>query len=363
MAPSAVMGVDLPEFLDRTEVMVQSCAASVPPDVNPGVTLGVALGTLAKQGRDKVTIVTSPGIRSLGAWLEQLLAESTGKQGKGLVPVDDEKLGPSDVYGKDRVFVYVRLASAPDPEQDHAIDRLQAAGHPVVRITMNDTMELGQEFFRWQVATAVAGSVLGINPFNQPDVEASKIATRKLTAAFEETGELPEETPILEESGLSLMTDSANEKAIASEAMSRSLEGYLAAHLKRIQPGDYFAVNSYVEMNEENRKDLQAIRHTVRDGKKVATTLGFGPRFLHSTGQLHKGGPNTGVFLQVTSDDAEDLAVPGQRYTFGILKRFQAQGDFEVLAERKRRVLRVHLGPDVAAGLAKLREIVERAVG
>jgi transaldolase/glucose-6-phosphate isomerase len=295
--------------------------------------------------------------------LEQLLAESTGKGGKGLVPVDEERLGPPEVYGKDRIFVYERLAAAADPEQDKAVNVLENSGHPVVRITVNEQIEVGQEFFRWEIATAVAGSVLGINAFDQPDVEASKIATRKLTAAFEETGKLPEETPILEEGGLGLIADSLNEKAIASEAMSRSLEGYLAAHLGRIQTGDYFAINCYVEMNEENRKELQAIRHMVRDWKRVATTLGFGPRFLHSTGQLHKGGPNTGVFLQVTSEDAEDLAVPGQNYTFGVLKRFQAQGDFEVLAERERRVLRVHLGPDVRAGLTKLRDIVQRVVG
>jgi glucose-6-phosphate isomerase len=360
MAPSAVMGVDVRKFLDDAEIMVRSCDRSVPPEINPGVTLGVILGTLAMRGRNKITIVTSPAVRSLGAWLEQLVAESTGKEGKGLIPVDDEELGSPEVYGRDRVFVYVRLASSPDPEQDTAVDALEKAGQPIVRITLNGTIGLGQEFFRWEIATAVAGSILGINAFNQPDVEASKKATRKLTAAFEETGELPKEEPILQEAELELFTDGANEKVIATEAMSRTFEGYLAAYLRRIHPGDYFAVNAYLEMNDENRRELQAIRNAIRDWKRVATTLGFGPRFLHSTGQLHKGGPNTGVFLQITSEDAEDLPVPGQKYTFGVLKRFQAQGDFEVLADRKRRVLRVHIGTDVRAGLQQLREVVQK---
>ncbi|MFQ5790506.1 MAG: transaldolase, partial [Acidobacteriota bacterium] len=363
MVPAALMGVDIPEFLDRAEIMVHSCASSVPPEVNPGVELGVVLGTLARQGQDKVTLVSSPGIGTLGAWLEQLLAESTGKEGKGLVPVDGEALGTPEVYGDDRVFVYERLATEPDLGQDRAVDVLERAGHPVVRITLEDKPDLGQEFFRWEIATAVAGSVLGIHPFNQPDVEASKAATRKLTAVYEETGELPVESAVLEEAPLSLFADPVNADAISSSARSQDLKGLLAAHLQRLRRGDYFAINAYVEMNEENQQLLQAIRHQVRDAKRVATTLGYGPRFLHSTGQLHKGGPNTGVFLQITSDDAEDLPIPGQKYTFGILKRFQARGDFEVLAARGRRLLRVHLGPDVKAGLARLSELVCAALG
>ena len=359
MVPAAVMGVDVPRFLDNAEIMVQSCASVVPPEVNPGVELGIILGTLAKRGRDKVTIIASPGIESLGAWLEQLLAESTGKEGKGLVPIDNEPIGPPEAYGDDRVFVHLRLAPAPSKEQDVAAEALQRAGHPVVRITLVESMDLGQEFFRWEVATATAGSVLEINPFNQPDVEASKVATRKLTAAYEETGELPSETPLLADGDLSLFADARNADAIASSAKLKDLKEYLRAHLGRLGAGDYFAINAYVEMNEENQKELNAIRRSVRSTKKVATTLGYGPRFLHSTGQLHKGGPNSGVFLQITSEDADDLSIPGQKYSFGILTRFQAQGDFEVLVERGRRVLRVHLGPEVKRNLAKLRGIVQ----
>ncbi len=359
MVPAAVMGVDVPKFLDATEIMVHSCASSVPPDVNPGVTLGVIMGTLARQGRNKVTLITSPGIGTLGAWLEQLIAESTGKEGKGLIPIDSEEVGVPEVYGSDRLFIYARLNSKPLEAQDRAVAALEKAGHPVVKIALDDEMDLGQEFFRWEIATAVAGSILGINPFNQPDVEASKIATQRLTSAYEETGKLTEAKPLIHEGDVILFADPQYAVILQRSAPTKSAEGYLAAHLAQIQTGDYFAINAYVEMNSENGGELQKVRHGIRDRKRVATTLGYGPRFLHSTGQLHKGGPNTGVFLQVTSDDAEDLSIPGQKYTFGILKRFQAEGDFAVLAERGRRALRVHLQSDIKAGLAKLRQVVQ----
>ena len=360
MVPAAIMGIDVQRFLDSSALMVQACSASVPPEVNPGVTLGTIMGALAQHGRDKVTLVTSPGIDALGAWLEQLIAESTGKEGRGLIPVDAETLGPPAAYGSDRLFIYIRLNSAPSAEQDAALDALDKAGQPVVRISLGDTLSLGQEFFRWEMATAVASAMLGIHAFNQPDVEASKSATQQLTAAFEETGEVPDETPFLEDLGLRFFSDSANTEAL--HATASDTVACLGAHLGRIQAGDYFAINAYVALNEENHNELQAMRHAVRDAKKVATTLGFGPRFLHSTGQLHKGGPNSGVFLQITSDDANDLDIPGQGYSFGTLKRFQAQGDLEVLAERGRRALRVHLGPDVYAGLKTLRAAIAQAL-
>ncbi len=220
-------------------------------------------------------------------------------------------------------------------------------------------MDLGQEFFRWQVATAVAGSVLGINPFNQPDVEASKIATHRLTSAFEKSGQVPTESALLKNDNMDVFADTRNAEVLSSAAPWPSLENYLRVHLNRFQPGDYFAINAYIEMSEANEARLQSIRHAVRDGKRVATTLGFGPRFLHSTGQLHKGGANNGVFLQITCDDPQDIPIPGQQYTFGMLKQFQAQGDLEVLVERKRRVLRLDLGTDVAAGLERLADIVQ----
>jgi len=363
MVPAAAIGLDTKKFLDRTEEMVQACASCVPLEENPGVVLGIILGSAAVSGRDKVTIIASPGISDLGAWLEQLLAESTGKQGKGIIPVDREDLGAPDVYGKDRVFAYLRLEGAPDAQQDAKVAAIENAGNPVVRIAVKDTYDLGQEFFRWEIATAVAGSIIGINAFNQPDVEASKVATRNLTSEYEKTGSLPAEKPILEDQGIKLFTDEKNAAELSKAAGSdKSLAAYLRAHLNRIHAGDYFAMLGYIQMNDQHQKALQGIRMNVRNAKHVATCLGFGPRFLHSTGQAYKGGPNSGVFLQLTCDDAVDLPVPGQKYTFGIVKAAQARGDFQVLAERGRRALRVHLGKDLKAGLATLDAAIKQAL-
>ena len=362
MIPGAIQGVDISKFLDRVEQMVKSCGPDVAADQNPGVVLGAVLGTLQRAGRDKVTIYTSPGISDLGAWLEQLLAESTGKLGKGLVPVDREEIGAPDVYGHDRVFVYLRLETGPDAKQDAAVAALEKSGQPVVHIAVADAYSLGQEFFRWEIATAVAGSVIGINAFNQPDVEASKIETRKLTDEFEKSGKLPAESPLFEGQGVKLFADAKNAAALKQAAQEQSLAGYLQAHLARARAGDYVAVLAFIQMNDAHEGSLQAIRHAVRDKKRVATCLGFGPRFLHSTGQAYKGGPNSGVFLQVTCDDAADLPVPQQKYTFGVVKAAQARGDFAVLNERGRRALRVHLGADVAAGLATLQAAVRQAL-
>lgn len=362
MVPAAVMGLDVARFLDHADAMVQATSPSIPVQQNPGVALGGILGLAARAGRDKVTIITSPGISDLGAWLEQLLAESTGKSGTGLIPVDREELGSPEVYGSDRLFVALTLAS--DPAREGSLDHLEQAGHPVIRITLPSAYDLGQEFFRWEIATAVAGSVIGINPFNQPDVEAAKIATRRLTDEYERSGKLPEETPLAEVSGIRLYADERNAAELRSAVSGSkgSLSAWLKAHLNRLQEGDYFATLAYVEMNDAHARDLQTLRHAVRDHKRVATCLGFGPRFQHSTGQAYKGGPNTGVFLQVSCDDAQDLPVPGHKYTFGIIKAAQARGDLQVLAERGRRVLRVHLGTDVATGLSKLSEAVRQAL-
>ena len=361
MAPAALMGLDVERLLREAQAMVRACAVRGPAEENPGAVLGAILGVLASHGRDKVTLVAAPGIHDLGAWLEQLLAESTGKAGKGLIPVDREPLGPPELYGRDRLFVYLRLRSAPDVAQDRAVASLQAAGHPVVRIEVPEPYQIAAEFFRWEFATAVAGAILGINPFDQPDVEASKVATRRLTDEFEKTGRLPAEMPILEADGVRLFADPRNAAELA--AAERTLPGLLHAHLGRVRPGDYVALLAYVEMAQAHEEVLQGFRTRLRDRYRVATCLGFGPRFLHSTGQAYKGGPNTGVFLQITCDDAADLPVPGRRYTFGVVKAAQARGDFEVLAERGRRALRVHLGPDVVAGLRTLGKALDQAVG
>jgi transaldolase/glucose-6-phosphate isomerase len=356
LVPAAIMGVDVAKLLDRTEEMVCACMPSVPVEENPGVVLGTILGVAASQfGRDKMTIVASPAIYDLGAWLEQLIAESTGKDGKGVIPIDREALGKPDVYGRDRMFVYLRLLSAPDAAQDASVDELERAGHPVVRIALDDPYDLGEEFFRWEFATAVAGSILGIHPFDQPDVEASKIATRKLTTEYEARGALPAEAPIFTGNGIELFADEKNAAVLTKMVNgTATLEAYLQAHLNRIREGDYFALLAYIAMNEAHEGLLQTMRLGVRDNKRVATCLEFGPRFLHSTGQAYKGGANTGVFLQITCDDAVDVPVPGRKYTFGVVKAAQARGDFEVLAERDRRALRVHLGTDVAAHLGTL---------
>lgn len=361
--PAAAIGVDIKKFLGRTQEMVRACGPSARLEENPGAALGVILGTAARTGRDKVTIITSPDISDLGAWLEQLLAESTGKVGKGVIPVDREELAAPEVYGNDRVFVYVHTEHATDVKVDAKIAALDKAGQAVLRISMADTYDLGAEFFRWEIATAVAGSIIGINAFNQPDVEASKIATRNLTSEYEKTGSLPAEKPVVEDGGIKLFTDEKNAAELARIAgADKSLAGCLKAHLSRINTGDYFAVLGFIQMNTEHEGKLQAIRHAVRDKKHVATCLGFGPRFLHSTGQAYKGGPNSGVFLQVTCDDALELPVPQQKYTFGMVKAAQARGDFQVLVERGRRALRVHLH-DVDSGLATLAAAVQKALG
>ncbi len=358
MVPAAAMGMDFMEFLDLADDMANACSYCVPISENPGVMLGCLLGSQAKAGRDKLTFITSPKLWDVGAWLEQLLAESTGKDGKGIIPVDREFPGDITVYGNDRVFAYLRLDDDNNDATDAAVAALRDAGHPVIVNHLTSTSSLGQEFFRWEIATAVAGSVIGINSFNQPDVEASKIATRSLTDEYEKNGSLPAETPFFEGDGVKLFSDEANVAALGSHD---SLAGFIKAHVGRLTAGDYFAVLGYVDMNAENEGLLQTLRHTVRDHAKVATCLGFGPRFLHSTGQAYKGGPNSGVFLQITCDDAEDIPVPDQTYTFGVVKAAQARGDFQVLAERGRRALRVHLGSDVAAGLAALRDAVAQA--
>jgi transaldolase/glucose-6-phosphate isomerase len=363
MVPAAVMGIDTKKFLERAAEMVRACGAGVDVAENPGAVLGIILGSAALAGRDKITIVTSPGISDLGAWMEQLIAESTGKIGKGIIPVDREHLAAPDVYGKDRVFAYVRLTSGPDAEQDAKVDAIEKAGHPVVRISMADTYDLGAEFFRWEMATAVAGAIIGINAFNQPDVEASKIVTKSLTSEYEEKGSLPAEQPVVEDGGIKLFTDEKNAAELAkASGGEKTLASYIKAHLARIKAGDYFAVLGYIQMDAEHEDALQILRHLVRDKKGVATCLGFGPRFLHSTGQAYKGGPNSGVFLQITCDDAVELPVPGQKFTFGVVKAAQARGDFQVLADRGRRALRVHLGKDVKAGLATLTAAVQKGL-
>jgi transaldolase/glucose-6-phosphate isomerase len=305
-----------------------------------------------------VTLIASPGIEDVGAWLEQLLAESTGKQGHALVPVDREPLAAPDHYGNDRFFAYLELAGQADVGQRAAVAALAAAGHPVATIVVKDIWHVGGEFFRWEIATAVAGAVIGINPFDQPDVEASKIKTRALTDAYEQQDGLPAETPIFRANGISLYADSKNAAALGRH---NDLDGYLRGHLAQAKQGDYVALLAYIERNAAHTALLTEMRTTIRDSTKAATCVGFGPRFLHSTGQAYKGGPNSGVFLQITCDDAADIAIPDHKYSFGIVKAAQARGDLGVLEERGRRALRAHLH-DVGAGLPELQRAVAQVL-
>jgi glucose-6-phosphate isomerase len=356
MVPAAMAGLDTGALLSRAAAMASACRDDDAAR-NPGVALGVALGALARAGRDKLTIVTSPALAALGGWLEQLIAESTGKEGKAIVPVDGEALAAPESYGADRVFVQVRLAA--DASADAALARLAAAGHPVLRIDVADAKDLGAEFFRWEIATAVAGALLGINPFDQPDVEASKVETRKLTAAYEMAGELPEETPFRTDGALAFFADARNEADLAGASTAESI---VASHLARLSAGDYFALLLYLDMNPEHQALAQEIRTLVQARRRVATCVGFGPRFLHSTGQAYKGGPNSGVFVQVTCDDAADVPLSAQRATFGAVKAAQSRGDLAVLCERGRRALRVHLRGNTTDALRALRDAVARAM-
>ncbi len=355
MVPAALAGVDVRALLERAERMVQACGACVPPQQNPGLALGVTLAEAARQGRDKVTLVISPAIDTFADWVEQLIAESTGKEGKGLLPVAGEALGEPGVYGNDRLFVYLMLEGKDDGETPARLLALEAAGHPVVRITVQDKLALGQEFFRWEIATAVAGALLGINAFDQPNVQESKDNTKFLLEQFREQGNLPESAPVLESDTLSVYGNSKKVRA-------SSPEDCLAEFLGEAQPGKYLALMAYLEPTGEHTEALQALRVRLRDATRLATTLGYGPRFLHSTGQLHKGGPNTGLFIQITADDGEDLPIPGEPYTFSVLKHAQALGDWRSLEGKQRRVLRFHLGKDVRAGLAQLQKAVEGAL-
>jgi transaldolase/glucose-6-phosphate isomerase len=362
MVPAAILGLDVRALLRETQAMVRACSPSVPAPANPAAVLGLTLAAAAKAGRDKVCILASERIADLGAWLEQLLAESTGKGGAGLIPVDAEPLGQPDRYSPDRLFVRIRLDGAPEPELDETIRALGDLGHPVVEIALSGAATLGQEFFRWEMATAIAGAALGLDPFDQPDVEASKVKARELTDALEETGQMPGQRPIMSRDGLALYADPRNADVLQQASPSASLEGYLGAHFRRAHAGDYVGLLAYLDRSPEHVEALQEVRSYLRDRTRLPTVLGFGPRYLHSTGQAYKGGPNSGVFLQITAEPAQDLPAPGRKATFGQIEAAQARGDLEVLEGRERRVVRLDLGADVEGGLKRLAEAVERAL-
>ncbi len=355
LVPAAVLGMDVERLLDGAEALAQASASCIAPADNPGVWLGAILGELAKAGRDKVTLAPSPAVAAFGTWVEQLLAESTGKEGRGLVPIDREPLGEAAAYGDDRLFVHLHLEGQADG-LDEKLRPLETAGHPVLRLRLTDAYDLGREFFRWEVATATAGAILGVNPFDEPNVQESKDNTTRLLKEGVQA-----QAPVLQEDGLALYCDEATAAVLGGAAGDGSLTAHLAAHLRRARPGDYLALTAYLPPSAAHDDVLQAIRLRLRDSLRLATTLGYGPRYLHSTGQLHKGGPDKALFIQLTADDPQELPIPGETYGFSTLKQAQALGDLASLQGRGRRVVRVHLGRDVAAGLRRLQTLVEEA--
>lgn len=357
---AAAAGLDIDRLLAAAAAAVTD--AQKPIAQNPAAQIGLLMGLAANAGRDKLTVFASPEVYDLGAWMEQLVAESTGKLGKGVTPVDRETIAAPAAYGSDRLFVYIRLKETRDASQDAKVKALAAAGHPVLTLEIENLYSVFGQFFTWEVATAVCGAVMGINPFNQPDVESAKIETRALTSAYEETGKLPASTPFLADAGIELYATEAYAAKLKAAAPSQTLAGILQAHVAQIVAGDYFAALAYLPMFPAHEAAIQVFRHKVRDAKKVATCLGFGPRFLHSTGQDYKGGPNSGVFLQITGAHAADVAIPGQKYSFGIVIDAQAAGDLAVLEARGRRALRLHLTGDVAAGLKTINAAFDQAL-
>ncbi len=356
MVPAALMGLDVRKLLDRAERVVHACASVVPAAENPGARLGAIMGECARAGRDKLTISTDPKINSLGLWIEQLLAESTGKDGKGIVPVAGETLGSPSVYGDDRLFVHISVGKI-DTEAEAKLKALEAAGHPVVYRTLTDLYDLGEEFFLWEIATAFAGWRLDINPFDQPNVQESKDATKELLEAYTRDGALPEQDVLAADGVLTIYADEATRAELPHESVGAAVK----AHLARAGAGDYIAMLDYFEETPEYEAAVQSIRTHLRDTTRCATTTGYGPRFLHSTGQLHKGGSDAGVFMQLTAPDIKDLPIPQQPYTFSTLKQAQALGDFRSLSSRGRRAIRIDLGADVQAGLNRLREVIGQA--
>ena len=360
LVPFALMGGDVKTLLDRAAQAAKDCGDSVAVNDNPGAKLGAALASLAQAGRNKLTLVTPAPFTSLGLWIEHLLAESLGKEGHGIVPAVGESLAAPEVYSDDRVFVCIRTESATNADTEAKLAALESAGHPVLRHTLRDTLDLGEEFFLWEFATAIAGSLLGVNPFDQPDVQESKTNTARQLAEYAENDSLTQQKLVVADTVLRIFADAENCDALRRGGPS--LQAMLTAHLARLGAGDYFAITQFIEELKNYDSLVQETRLVVRDQKKVATTTGYGPRFLHSTGQLHKGGPDSCVLLQLTSEDINDIDVPGEKFSFGVLKQAQALGDFEAWANHHRRAVRIDLGRDVEKGLRRLLALVKEAV-
>ena len=352
LLPASLIGIEVENLLAGAAQMELAAGPRVPAAENPALVLGAALGELALAGRNKVVFSLTPKLAAFAAWIEQLVAESTGKQGRGIVPVVDEPLLAPAAYGEDCCFVTLQLAGDLPPALESGIEKLKAAGFPVVTITVNRVMDLGQEFYRWEMATAAAGAVLAVNPFNQPNVEAAKIKAKELMESCKKTGKLPASTPLIQDGHLSLYGRSLS-------PLSQSISEYLQQFLQSLKPGDYLSLMAYLPRECKNDELLQRLRLRLRGDRRVVSCLGYGPRFLHSTGQLHKGDGNQGVFIQLTADFEQDVSIPGESYSFGTLIAAQAQGDFQALEEKGRRIMRLHLGGSLESGLKRLIALVE----
>ncbi|HWP85351.1 MAG TPA: hypothetical protein VNN17_09190 [Terriglobia bacterium] len=364
LLPAALLGVETEALLDRAAALLPGSPPAMASEDHPALVLGAALGALGAAGRDKITLVLSPEIAAFGCWAEQLVAESTGKQGRGLIPVDGEPLGPPRVYGRDRVFVHLRLRSSRDAAVRRQLAALEKAGHPVIRLELDDRLDLGREFFRWEIATAVAAAVLQVNAFDEPNVKESKDNTERLLQALASRSRLAREEPLCRHSGISLYGSpaaTAPAPAARSRVRSNPVREALLAHVNQARPGDYLAVLAYLEATPATDQLLARLRRRLRDALGIATTVGYGPRYLHSTGQLHKGGPASGLFLEMTSRDAFDLPIPETPFGFSLLKEAQARGDQEALLARQRRFLRLHLEAKAEPALRRIAGWIEKA--
>jgi glucose-6-phosphate isomerase len=353
IVPAALMGVDVAELLRRAQRMAEACGPAIPEEENPGAVLGAVMGEMVARGRDKVTFLTPEALSTLGLWLEQLLAESTGKEGTGILPVAEEPLGRAGDYAGDRLFVVIELKGEEDPSLSRLVPELIGAGHPVVAIQLGDRLDLAQEFYRWEVATAALGAILRINPFDQPNVQESKDNTNRLLDYFRRTGKLPDLPSPLREGALSFYggRGGGNGREFLKEFFAQG------------RPHDYVALQAYLTETPEIQKAFESLRRLLQRKFRQAATFGYGPRFLHSTGQYHKGGPNTGLFLQFTADAPEDIPIPGSSFSFATLRRAQAQGDFEALQKHGRRISGIHLGGDAGKGLSEFFRILEETIG
>lgn len=354
LVPAALIGMNLGRLAQSAMRVVEACGHEVPATRNPGIRLGVLLGEMAKTGRDKLTFFLSEPIASFGYWVEQLVAESTGKEGRGILPVEGEAVGKLDVYGNDRLFVAITLKG--DDNYKNSLADLEAAGHPVVCIELEDSYDLGGQFFLWEMATSVAGAVLGINPFDEPNVTESKTNTARILDEYRSSGSFSEEEVTAKEGDIKLYT--APDYCREVKAAGTTLTDFILAHLDKVKPGDYLALTAYIQSTPGISQILSDIRQILGERLRVATTIGYGPRFLHSTGQLHKGGADNGVFIQITADGVSDLPIPGESYSFNVLKAAQAMGDFQSLAARNRRLVRLHLGGDIEKSLNYFKQLL-----